>query len=103
MYERKQLRKRDYTMRIWGKLWKDNHMIQDTVIELYDINKTRTTKVYESLEQICDQFDLQKPIWLDVNKQDFIRSARCRFYQDSFIETIPFDYLELHVIEEDCW
>ena len=62
---------------------------------------SRTAKVYDSLEQICTQFDLSKPIWLDVNKQDFIRSSRCRFTSDNFIETIDFDYLELHVIEED--
>ncbi len=88
-------------MRIWGKLWKNNRMMQDTVIENYEQDQTRTTKIYHSLEQICEQFDLQKPIWLDVNKQDFLRTSRCRFYQDSFIETIDFDYLELHVIEED--
>ena len=85
-------------MRIWGKLWKNNRMMQDTVIENYEQDQTRTTKIYHSLEQICEQFDLQKPIWLDVN---FLRTSRCRFYQDSFIETIDFDYLELHVIEED--
>lgn len=88
-------------MRIWGKLWKNNRLIQDTVIENYNIDQTRTTKVYRSLEEICHIFDLQNPIWLDVNKQDFIRTSRCRFYADSFIETIDFDYLELHVIEED--
>lgn len=88
-------------MRIWGKLWKNNRMIEDTVIENYDMEQTRTTKVYESLDKICQTFDLQNPIWLDINKQDFIRTSKCRFYADSFIETIDFDYLELHVIEED--
>ena len=88
-------------MRIWGKLWKNNRMIQDTVIENYEIEQNRTTKVYQALSDICHEFDLQNPIWLDINKQDFIRTSRCRFYADSFIESIDFDYLELHVIEED--
>lgn len=88
-------------MRIWGKIWTQNHLIKDTVISCYDTSMSRTAKVYYSLEQICYEFDLQKPIWLDINKQDFIRASRCRFTQDSFIESIDFDFLELQVIEED--
>lgn len=88
-------------MRTWGKIWKENHMIKDTVIACYDTSMSRTAKVYDALEKICYEFDLQKPLWLDINKQDFIRTSRCRFTQDSFIELIDFDFLELHVIEED--
>ena len=78
--------------RLWGKIFKDNHMLRDTVIE-DDRNDT--------LDQICYDFDLGKPIWLDSNIQEFKRHSKTRFYQDSFIEEIPFDYLELQVIEED--
>ena len=40
----------------------------------------------------------QNPIWLDSNVADFKRHARTRFRQDSFIEHIEFDYLEIQVI-----
>ena len=86
--------------RLWGKIFKDNHMLRDTVIE-DDRNDTRTHKIFDSLDQICYDFDLGKPIWLDCNIQEFKRHSKTRFYQDSFIEEIPFDYLELQVIEED--
>lgn len=86
--------------RLWGKIFKDNHMLRDTVIE-DDRNDTRTHKIFDSLDQICYDFDLGKPIWLDSNIQEFKRHSKIRFYQDSFIEEIPFDYLELQVIEED--
>ena len=86
--------------RLWGKIFKDNHMLRDTVIE-DDRNDTRTHKIFDSLDQICYDFDLGKPIWLDSNSQEFKRHSKTRFYQDSFIEEIPFDYLELQVIEED--
>ena len=33
--------------------------------------------------------------------KEFKRHAKTRFYQDNFIEEIEFDYLEIHVIEED--
>lgn len=88
-------------MRIWGKIIKDNHLIQDTVIEIYDTSLSRTKKVYKALEDMCLAFDLAAPIWLKKNQQDFIHHARTRFTQDSFVETIDFDYLDFHVIEED--
>ena len=62
---------------------------------------TRTHKVFQALDEICLAFDLGKPIWLASNIEEFQRHAKTRFSQDQFIETIPFDYLEIHVIEED--
>ena len=88
-------------MRIWGKLIKDNRLIQDTVIEIYDPSLSRTKKVYQALEEMCAQFDLAVPIWLKKNQQDFLKLARTRFEKDSFVESIEFDYLDFHVIEED--
>ena len=85
--------------RLWGKIFKDNHMLRDTVIE-DDRNDTRTHKIFDSLDQICYDFDLGKPIWLDSNINDFRRHAKTRFRQDSFVEEIDFDYLEIQVIEE---
>ena len=85
--------------RMWGKLISNHHMLMDTVICIdNDLNRTR--KVYQALEEICYQFDLQKPLWLETNKQDFIRHSKTRFTQDSFMESIDFDYLEIQVIEE---
>ncbi|MDO4302806.1 MAG: hypothetical protein Q4D94_02720 [Bacillota bacterium] len=86
--------------RLWAKMFKDNHMLQDTVI-CDDSTDTRTHKVFRALDQVCCQFDLGKPIWLDATVMDFKRHAKARFYQDNFIEHIEFDYLEIHVIEED--
>ena len=86
-------------MRIWGKLWKDNHMLKDTVIEDFS-DETRTHKVFNALYEICVEFDLGKPIWLDSNISDFKKHSKTRFYKDSFIETIDFDYMEIQGIEE---
>lgn len=87
-------------MRLWGKIWKNNHMLRDTVIE-DDRDDTRTHKIFHALDEICYEFDLGKPIWLDSTINEFKRHSKARFYQDNFIEEIPFDYLELQVIEED--
>ncbi|MBO6164703.1 MAG: hypothetical protein J6N77_06600 [Lachnospiraceae bacterium] len=87
--------------RLWAKEWKNGHMQRDTVIEIPDADLSRTKKVFSALEETCHQFDLQVPIWLDSNIRDFQRVAKTRFTRDSFIEEIPFDYLEIQVIEED--
>ena len=50
--------------------------------------------VFQSIDDICYEFDLGKPIWLDANIKEFQRTAKTRFSQDSFIEQIDFDYLE---------
>lgn len=75
-------------------------MLQDTCIEDAGTD-TRTHKIFHALDEICYQFDLGKPIWLDKNISDFKRNSKTRFTQDNFIEVIEFDYLEIQVIEED--
>ena len=86
--------------RLWAKIFKDNHLLQDTVIT-DDSADTRTHKIFRALDKVCYQFDLGKPIWLDATITEFKRHDKARFTQDNFIEGIEFDYLEIHVIEED--
>lgn len=85
---------------MWGKLWKNNRMIRDTVIGNPDYNISRTAMIFQALDEMCYEFDLSKPIWLDANIDEFKRVDKTRFSQDSFIESIDFDYFEIQVIEE---
>ena len=86
--------------RMWGKLWKDNHLLKDMVAYNSDYSMSRTAMVFQAVEEICQEFDLSQPIWLDANVREFKRHDRTRFTKDSFIESIDFDYMEIHVIEE---
>lgn len=85
--------------RLWGKEFKDNRMVRDTVI-CEDNDDTRTHKIFRALDAICYEFDLSKPIWLDANIEEFRRHDKTRFTQDNFVDSIDFDYLEIHIIEE---
>ena len=87
-------------MRIWFKLWKENHLLKDIVIENNE-DDTRTHKIVQAIDAVCYEFDLSKPIWLDATIAEFKRHDKARFYQDHFVEEVPFDYLEIEVIEED--
>lgn len=86
--------------RLWVKLWKSNHLLRDIVIG-DDSDLNRTKKVFNSLEKACIEFDLSKPIWLEVNIEEFKRHDKTRFRQDNFIDSIEFDFMEIQVIEED--
>jgi hypothetical protein len=87
-------------MRIWAKLIKDNRILKDMVVEDQG-DDTRTHKVFNAIDAVSHNFDLSRPIWLDATVNDFKRHDKCRFYQDNFIESIDFDYLEFQVLEED--
>ena len=87
-------------MRIWFKMMKNNHLLRDTTIT-DESDETRTHKVFHALEEVCYEFDLSKPIWLEHNIEEFKRVDKTRFRSDNFIDGIEFDYLEIHVIEED--
>ena len=86
--------------RLWAKTFKDNHMVKDMTV-CDDSSDTRTHKIFHALDEICYAFDLSKPIWLDSTINAFKRHSQTRFYQDSFIDSIDFDFLEIQVIEED--
>lgn len=87
--------------RMWCKIFHDNHLVRDIVIENPDMTINRTKKVLDGLNDACRNFDLSVPLWLDKTVDEFRRHDKARFYQDNFVETIDFDYLEIHVIEED--
>ena len=80
--------------RLWCKLFDDsNHLLKDMVVENDDAATNRTRKIFA--------FDLSEPIWLDSNVAEFKRHSKVRFYQDNFIDSIDFSYMEIQVIEED--
>ncbi|MGN0341202.1 MAG: hypothetical protein ACI4DO_00250 [Roseburia sp.] len=86
--------------RLWAKIFKDNRMLKDITV-CDDAEDTRTHKIFNALDEACRQFDLGRPIWLDATVREFKQHSKARFYQDSFVEQIDFDFLEIHVIEED--
>ena len=87
--------------RLWAKLYQNQHLCHDTVIKNSSTDLNRTKKIFSALEQVCYEFDLSKPIWLDSNISEFQKVSKTRFISDNFIDSFPYDFLEIHVIEED--
>ncbi len=59
--------------RLWAKEFKSNRMIRDMVVENDSPEMSRTKKVFAALEEVCYEFDLSKPIWLEHNIEEFKR------------------------------
>lgn len=87
--------------RLWAKIFKENRMVKDMVVRNDSMDLRRTQKIYQAIDDICRAYDLSKPIWLESTIQDFKRHDKTRFTQDNFMDQIDFDYLEIHIIEED--
>ena len=86
--------------RLWGKIFKDNRLQSDYVVEDSSAD-TRTHKIFHAMDELCIKFDISHPIWLESNIKDFKRHNKVRFTSDNFIDNYSFDYLEIHIIEED--
>ena len=87
--------------RLWAKIFKNSRLLKDMTVSNDNEELNRTKKVFVAIDEVCVAFDLSRPIWLDSNIEEFKRYDRTRFTKDSFIESVDFDYLEVHVIEED--
>jgi len=90
-----------FMFRLWAKVFKENRMVKDILICNDNPEENRTKKIFQAIDDICYEFDLSKPIWLDSTIADFRKHDKTRFTKDNFIDFIDFDYLEIHVIEED--
>lgn len=87
--------------RLWAKAFKNSKVLNDIVISDMAEDKNRTRKVFDAIDEVCYEFDLSRPVWLDKNINEFKRRDKTRFDQDNFIDSLEFDYLEIQVIEED--
>ena len=88
--------------RLWCRMIDGSrHTVGESVYEDGDPRINRTKKIFAVISEACRTFDLSEPIWLDSNIRDFQRTSHVRFSQDNFVEEIPFQYLDVQVIEED--
>jgi len=85
--------------RLWGKIIKNNDIIDDQVFELTATDLDTEAKLKKGIDALCYHFDLQKPMWLSDNTNGLRQIGKTRFMDHHFIETINFDYFEIEIIE----
>lgn len=56
----------------------------------------------EALEEACRRLDIPKPIWLSKNEREWQEFSMTRFLPDSFMESVPFDRLDIEYIDPEA-
>ncbi len=87
--------------RIWAKIYTNGCMIKNLTLENSDASLSRTKKIFAAIDEVCYNYNLSKPLWLDKNITEFKKNSRTRFNKDNFIDEIDFDFLEIEVLDED--
>lgn len=77
-------------MRVWGMIKVEDRIQQDVVVTADDF--------MGALMQVCEHFDLTKPIMVQKHYNEVKRFNRTIFYADDFIETVNFDTLEVEIV-----
>lgn len=56
----------------------------------------------DALGEACHKLDIAKPLWLDKNQREWDEFGQTRFLPDAFMESVPFDRLEIEFIDPDA-
>lgn len=86
--------------RLWGKLMKNNEILDDKVYESDNVDLDLEEKVTQGVMALCYEFDLSRPMWLTDNEKDIRMVGKTSFYDHHFVDSITFDYFEVEIIED---
>ena len=76
------------------------------IIKKHRIEKQATAPcawgdVDEALTELCRDFDIPNPIWLNKHEREFEEFRRTAFLPEHFMEEVPFQRLEIEFLEDD--
>lgn len=86
-------------MKIWAKTI-SGEKITGNVIYEYDRIENLEDFVF-ALQNICEQMDIPTPIATKVNFNHFTMFNNTRFKPRDFVETVPFDTLDIESVADD--
>ena len=54
------------------------------------------------VENALHKLDIARPLWLEKNQREWDEFGQTRFLPDAFLESVPFDRLEIEYIDPDA-
>ena len=81
---------------LWVRVMR-HHRIERQLTEPCEAGEPR-----EALIEACRKLDIAAPVWLPRHERDWADYAQTRFLPDDFMETVPFDRLEIELIDPDA-
>ena len=88
-------------LRVWGKIWHKNRVVQSHTAEDTHQNWSDEVRFEVCVDEIIQVLDLPRPIWLPQNKKDMEQFGATQFHQDHFIEHFPYQSFEIEIIGTD--
>ena len=81
--------------RIWVQVFKHHKIV------MQEASPCHTDDIKPTLVEVCKQFDIPAPMWLDKHEREFSEFRRTSFAKDHFIEDVPFDKMEVVYLADD--
>lgn len=82
-------------MRVWGILRKRQRIALDAVVE-----SDAYTDITLCLNDLCQKLDIPRPMVLHKHENEWEQFGRTYFLPEHFIESVPFDRLEMEIMKE---
>ena len=79
----------------------NNKIVKDIVARCLEDDLNEEDALHMCIQEICYEFDLQRPLWFPKNQREYEDYRRIVLTQDNFMEPIDFDTLELEILEDD--
>ena len=81
--------------RLWARIIRKHRIERQAT---YDC---RYDEVEEALTELCREFDIPRPIWLDKHYREYGEFRRTQFLPEHFMEEVPFQKLEIEYLDDD--
>ena len=81
--------------RLWAKIMQRNRIARQ------DTRTCAWEEAEDALRELCREFDVPAPLWLDKHVREFEEFRRTAFLPEHFMEDVPFQKLEIEFLEDD--
>lgn len=81
--------------RLWARIIVKHRISKQATLE------TTFDEVDGALTELCRDFDIPNPLWLNKHYREFEKFRRTAFLPEHFMEEVPFQRLEIEYLEDD--
>ena len=81
--------------RLWAKIIKKHRIEKQATVPC------AFEGVEDALTELCHEFDIPRPLWLNKHYREFEGFRRTQFLPEHFMEAVPFQRLDIEFLEDD--
>lgn len=85
-------------MRLEGRVFRQNRMIREAVVEQTETDQLFVQNLEMALISLCRQIESPIPIWLEKNTHEFAAFRQTMFFEGQFTERIDFDRFQIKLL-----